>query len=392
MSSSQIEIVETRLRFAERAFEKRQSFAALCRQFGISRKTGYKWMARFRAEGSVGLEDRVRRPRRLAKERGMRWKMRVLELRREHPQWGARKLHAILAERHRRAAVPAVRTMTRWIAQAGLTALRPRRTRRGPLQPWPALTIPRVANEVWTMDFKGWFRTGDGQRVDPLTVRDLHSRFVLGVKVLPNQQVLGVRRYCQELFARFGLPKIIRVDNGTPFAGTGALGLSQLSVWWLRLGLKVEFTRRARPGDNAAHEQFHRVLKAETASPASATARQQQERINTWVTHYNHQRPHEALGQRPPARCYRPSPSALPALLAAIRYPKSWALRRVRFAGTIKWQGRERFIGSAFVRQWIALKAFQPGVWIVRFARLEIGHLHAKDTGPMRPCLLSSRN
>ena len=204
------------------------------------------------------------------------------------------------------------------------------------------------------------------------------------MKVLPSQQLPGVRRYCQELFGRFGLPKIIRVDNGTPFAGTGALGLSQLSVWWLRLGLKVEFTRRARPGDNAAHEQFHRVLKAEAATPSSRTLRLQQKRIDAWVIHYNHERPHESLGQRPPARFYRPSTRTMPSDFKIIRYPKDWILRRVRFAGTIKWQGRERFIGSAFEREWIALKAIKPGVWKVRFAHLEIGHLHAKDTGSIR--------
>ena len=391
LSWNQIDVVEARARFARQALARRQSFGALCRLFGISRKTGYKWLARFEAQGLSGLPDRSRAPHRRVRQCAPRWKKRVLELRRQFPHWGAKKLRAALRRAQRRAVVPSVRTITRWVAGAGLVTPRRRRARRGPAQPWPPLTGARVPNEVWTFDFKGWFRTGDGQRVDPLTARDLHSRLVLGVAVLPNQESAGARRFCQGLFARFGLPKIIRVDNGSPFAGTGALGLSQLSVWWLRLGIKVEFTRRARPGDNAGHEQFHRVLKAETAHPPAPSARQQQKRIDAWVEHYNHERPHEALGQRVPARCYRPSPRPLPATLAEVRYPSTWTRRRVRRPGTIKWQGRERFIGQAFAGQWVGLQVLEAGVWKVRFARLEIGHLHAKDPGAMRSAYLTHR-
>ena len=388
MSWNQVNVLAERVRFARSALSEEQSFAALCRTFGISRRIGYKWLERFEAEGRAGLEDRSRAPHRQARQCAPRWKERVLRLRRRHPRWGAKKLRAVLARQHRRAAVPAVRTLMQWIAEAGLVAPRPHRARRGPALPWPPLTVPTRANEVWTMDFKGWFRTGDGRRADPLTVRDLHSRFALGICVLPNQEAAGVRRFCHRLFARFGLPKIIRTDNGTPFAGTGALGLSQLSLGWLRLGIKVEFTRRARPGDNAAHEQFHRVLKAEAVNPPAATAQQQQKRIDTWVRHYNRKRPHEALGQRPPASAYRRSARRMPAQVAEVRYPKSWAKRRVRQPGTIKWQGRERFIGRAFAGQWVGLKALEPGVWKVRFAHLSVGQLHAKDSGGMRPARL----
>jgi transposase InsO family protein len=172
------------------------------------------------------------------------------------------------------------------------------------------------------VDFKGWFRTGEGRRCEPLTVRDLHSRFVLAVVLLANQSDASARRAMRLVFVRYGLPKIIRVDNGAPFGGNGALGLSRLSVWWLRLGIEVEFTRHAHPQDNGAHEQMHRIFKADTAAPPAAGLRAQKRRTRAWVICYNHQRPHEALGQEVPARFYRRSRRRMPVRLSAANYPR----------------------------------------------------------------------
>jgi hypothetical protein len=237
---------------------------------------------------------------------------------------------------------------------------------------------------VWTVDFKGWFRTRDGQRVDPLTVRDLFSRYVLGIALLRHHDE-PVRQYFQGLFRRFGQPKVIRVDHGQPFAGDGALDLSRLSAWWLRLGIQVEFTRRAQPQDNGAHEQMHRVYKAEVACPPAATPRAQQQRSTRWVYYYNHHRPHEALAQATPASLYRKSRRRYRGPLPALRYPRSWPTRQVTPSGYIRWHGRPRVIGRAFGSQRVGFKPATPGIHEVYFDRHLIGLLVDQDAGGLRP-------
>jgi len=235
------------------------------------------------------------------------------------------------------------------------------------------------------VDFKGWFRTADGQRQEPLTVRDLFSRYVLCVRLLPNQDDRRVRQVFRRLFRQRGVPGIIRVDNGSPFAGKGALGLSRLSVWWLRLGIRVEFTRRARPGNNAGHEQFHGCYQREIVAQGGPQRRVMQQRTNRWVADYNHHRPHEALGQRTPAEIYRPRLRPYPQDLSPLVYAKAWAVRRVRNRGHIKWQGRLRFIGRAFVGQSAGLQPLENGRYAVYVGPLLIGQLHDHDNSGMRP-------
>ena len=251
--------------------------------------------------------------------------------------------------------------------------------------PHPGLTVATRSNQVWTVDFKGWFRTRDGVRQEPLTVRDLFSRYGLCLRLLPHQDDRPVRRAMRRLFRQRGLPEAIRVDNGAPFAGQGALGLSRLSVWWLRLGIRVEFTRRARPGDNAAHEQFHGCYQREVVAAGAADRRAMQRRSTRWLTFYNEQRPHEALGQRPPAQVYRPGTRAYAEVLAPLPYPRRWEVRRVRNRGHIHWRGRLRFIGRAFVGQTVGVKGAGPRQWEVYLGRQLIGQLHADDPGGLRP-------
>ncbi len=262
-----------------------------------------------------------------------------------------------------------------------------RRARRACVVVRPVPRLARRANEVWTVDFKGWFRTGDGHRVEPLTVRDLYSRLVLVVRLLSAQDWRQTRREFMRLFRQRGLPERIRVDNGSPFGSTGPAGLSRLSAWWVRLGIQVEFTRPGHPEDNGGHEQFHRVLKQETTRPAARTVRGQQHRMSCWCVGYNQQRPHEALRQARPWERYRPSRRRYPRKLPAVVYGQGWAVRQVRQNGEIKWQGRRRFIGEAFVGQPIGLKRLHAGVWVVHFCGLLIGHLHAADVGAMRPAV-----
>jgi hypothetical protein len=255
----------------------------------------------------------------------------------------------------------------------------------------PGLTAARWPNQVWTVDFKGWFRAGNGQRCEPLTVRDLFSRYGLLVRVLPTQQVAPVKAVFTGLFRERGLPEVIRVDNGGPFASRGPAGLSQLSAWWTRLGIRVEFTRPACPQDNGSHEQFHRVMKRETTRPVAWTRRGQQHRCTCWLRGYNQQRPHEAMQQTPPARWYRKSRRKFPRRLPELKYEPGEVVRRVRSNGEIRWDGRKRFIGEAFIGQLLGLHPLKRGVSAVRFAHLLIGHLHEQDAGAMRPALYEHR-
>src|SRR5437016_5063653 len=234
-------LLEARQRFVQAAGRGIHSVAQLCRQFGISRKTGFKWLARFRSQGGPGLSDRSRRPHRAPRRTASRWLREIGRMRQRRPRWGAKKIYAHLRRKHPRAHLPKVRTIAKWLRRLGFIGRRRASARRGPQLVRPPLTVPSRPNHVWTVDFKGWFCTRDGQRVDPLTVRDLFSRYLLGIRLL-HHNYEPVRQYFQQLFVQFGQPEIIRVDHGQPFAGDGALDLSRLSAWWLRLGIRVEFT------------------------------------------------------------------------------------------------------------------------------------------------------
>jgi hypothetical protein len=233
------------------------------------------------------------------------------------------------------------------------------------------------------VDFKGWFRTQDARRVEPLTVRDLFSRYVLTIRLLPDQSWKPVQRIFRRLFRQYGYPSVIRVDNGSPFGTTGPAGLSRLSAWWRALAIRVEFIAPGHPEQNGGHEQMHRVMKAETIKPSSRHRRAQQRRTDRWVYNYDHLRPHEALGQRPPGEVYRPRPQPLRKPL--LSYARHWAVRRVRSNGQIKWQGRKRFIGEAFVRYKVGLEPVEGNKCKVYFGNLLIGELWASDVGGMRP-------
>lgn len=237
------------------------------------------------------------------------------------------------------------------------------------------------------MDFKGWFRTGDGLRVEPLTVRDLYSRYVLLVKHVSAQSDAVVRRLVARLFREEGLPEVIRFDNGPPFGGIGPLGLARLSVWLLQLGVQVEFSRPAHPQDNAAHEQMHGILKKETANPPAATRPQQQRRFDSWRRLYNHHRPHESLGMRVPAQLYRRRWNGR---LPPWKYAPHSILRRVSHGGWISWHARRRLIGRAFAGQTIALVAHDEHHRVHLGPHL-IGTLHAADPGGIRPARRTTR-
>jgi len=376
-------IIGERWQLMQKLLRKEKPVRHWCRVFGVSRKTVYKWCRRFMQEGRRGLQDRSRRPQRMPRQLAGRTVKQIERWREQKAHWGAKKIRVHLTGPA--GSIPTERTIARWLQRLNFTRPVRRRPQKACVHPVPALTPARGPNHVWTVDFKGWFRAGNGARCEPLTVRDLFSRYVLLARVLPTQHGPPVQAVFTRLFRQHGLPEIIRVDNGSPFAARGPLGLSRLSVWWLRLGIRVEFTRPGCPQDNGAHEQFHGVLKRETTQPAAWTRQGQQHRMTTWLRHYNRERPHEALRQTVPAQWYRKSARRFPAQLPEVRYGQRYAVRRVRSNGEIRWAGRKRFIGEAFVGQTLGLRLIQPGVFGVYLMKGMIGHVHERDLGAMRP-------
>jgi transposase InsO family protein len=372
--------VERRKEFVKAVEAGTESFADLCRQFKLSRQTGYRFWRRYQAHGEAGLSIRSRTAHHPGRAWPVVWRERLRQVRRTHPRWGPKKLRTLLSGRRR----PSVATLGRWLRQMQLHVRR-RRWRLGPRLSWPKLTVPAMANEVWTVDFKGSFCTRDGLRLHPLTVRDLFSRYVLCVRIQSHQREAPLRRLFKRLFRRYGQPRVIRCDHGVPWASTGPLGLSRLSVWWWRLGIRVEFTAKGHPEQNAAHEQHHRILKADTLSPPAAHPPAQQQRFQRWRHYYNHHRPHEALHQAVPARFYRPKPALQAMTMPPVQYAGAQAVRRAHPNGEIVWEGRRRFIGDALAGESLGLFQLAEGLWSVRFLHLEIGQLHRADPGGMRP-------
>ncbi len=372
-----------RLRLVLGMLSGKEPVAELCRRFGISRQTAYKYFGRFRADGRRGLRERSRRPKRV--ERFLAWRRRLRRLRRSYPTWGARKLRWRLRRLFPRVRLPGERTLQRWLQQDGLSrrAVR-KRAGRGP-DPGRPRTVRR-SNDVWTVDFKGWFRTKSGRRVEPLTVRDLHSRYLLAVTAVPDTGEPVVRRIFRRLFKKFGLPRAIRSDRGVPFCGTGPHGLTRLSLWWHRLGIRVEFVDRASRLDNNAHEQMHRMLKAEVARHPEHTLAAQQRRLDRWRDHYNHERPHQALGQRTPASRYRPG-LRRPIRPANPGYPSGWLVRKVVGKGEVMAGGRRLGVGRAFVGLHVGLKPLGGSLHHVFFGPLLLGSIDLLLDRSLRPII-----
>jgi transposase InsO family protein len=375
---------EQRWGFVQKALRAKSGLAELCRRSGISRKTAYKWIARFTQRGRRGLQDKNRSAYQLHNRPTQQWLDRLRRCKVKHGSWGAPKIHWALQQRFGLLGLPSEAAISRWLKGWRLTRPVRARVQRGPAILRTALSAARRPNEVWTVDFKGWFRTGDGTKVEPLTIRDLASRYILGFDLLPRQSVEAVRMVMERLFKSYGIPQVIRVDNGSPFGATGALGLTRLSAWWIKLGIKVEFIEPGHPEQNGAHEQMHRVYKAETLKPVARTMRGQKNRTKQWCLEYNYKRPHEALGMRVPANHYRKSRRKLPARLGPWKYPKQWLSRLVKGKGMISLNGRGRFVGEAFEKERLGLKRVPPGKWMVYFGPCLAGELHDVDAGGIR--------
>ena len=375
-----IDRMQARRRFVAARWDNKETMSALCRRFGISRQCGYEWW-RLALCGGALTTERTHRTRR-AMALATRWEPRLRRLRRRYRFAGADQLHWYLQRDYPLGPWPSARTLGRWLARAGLTRQRRRRASPGPTVHQRHLPA-HAPNDVWTVDFKGWFRATDGRRIYPLTVRDLASRYVLKVAHLARTTERAVAPVMRRLFRRHGIPRAIQVDNGPPFGGYGPYGWSTLTVGWVRLGIAVRYGRPACPQDNAAHEQMHQVLHQQTARPPAPNLAAQRRRFSRWRRLYNEDRPHRALGMQPPAAHYRSSPQ--PSLRTPVwTYPADSILKRTDSRGRIRWAGRPRLIGQAFARQLIALRPQRPELVHVYFGPHLLGEIHASDTTAIR--------
>jgi putative transposase len=376
--------MEQRVAFVQAAGRHEQSVTALCAAYGISRKTGYQVLARYRAGGEAGLAARSRAPHHSPQARPPAVQAAVLRLRQAHPSWGPRKLRAWLRLHAPAAVWPAPSSIGTWLQRAGLTRARRPRRGRGPAAR-SALTQAHGPNDVWTIDFKGWFLTGDGHRCDPLTLVDEASRYLLCCVAVSRPTEREVQRWLERAFRDFGLPQVLRSDNGAPFAmPRGLVQLSRLAVWWLKLGIRPERIAPGHPEQNPRHERLHRTLKQETASPPASTRCAQQRAFDRFRPLYNHVRPHEALHDRPPGHVYQPSPRAYPARVRSPEYPAAILVRQVRADGYIKWRGRPIFLSHALRGEPVGLEEVADGCWRVTFGALPLGCLHA-ETDRLHP-------
>ena len=369
---------DEQVRFIERWQERRVTFVELCRQFGISRKTGYKRVRRFTSHGWEGLGDLSRAPRHHPNATPKAVADRVIEARQARPTWGPKTLVARLWHLEPDVAWPAPSTAGDILQRAGLVRRRKRRRHAAPWsEPFAAAESP---NDVWSIDFKGWFRTQDGRRIDPLTTEDAASRYLLVCDGLSRPNGPAVRRVLERAFREYGLPRAIRTDNGPPFASVGLGSLTPLAAWWVKLGIMPERIDPGHPEQNGRLERLHRTLKAETASPPRATMRRQQRAFDAFRRTYNQERPHEALGQQPPANKYTPSYRSYPNRIESPDYEIGVTVRRVRSNGQIKWKGDTIYLSESLRGEPIGLVPQDERYWSIRFGPLEIGLLddHAR--------------
>jgi transposase InsO family protein len=342
----------------------------LCRRYGVCRDTFYDWRKRRDSGDPHWFIDRSHAPHHCPHRTDPGLVETIVSLRRRFPHLGPRKLLAMLERRHPENCWPAASTIGDILQQAGQIA--PTKRRRKPLAQQRPFAAVEVVNDEWSVDFKGWFRTTDGARVDPLTITDNHSRFLITLDIVPPT-IDGVRPAFCAAFRSYGLPVAIRCDNGSPFGSRGPGGLTKLSAWWLKLGIEPHFIRPASPQENGRHERMHRTLKAQTSRPPAASRAEQQIRFDHFRRHYNEERPHQALDQRLPAELYSASPRPMPERLEDPWYDADHQVRRVRSNGEVMWKGELLFISEALIGELIGIAELETGDQVVRFCHFDIG-------------------
>jgi len=376
--------MDQRIEFVLKAIST-ENFRGLCREYGVSPKTGYKWKQRFLQRGMEGMSELSRRPSGSPAALLEDTVCEIVRLKHAHPHWGPEKLRAVYARKHPSERAPSVSSFHRVLDRAGMVVRRKRRKAQqaGRIHSGRKAKAP---NEVWTVDFKGWWRDPEGERCEPLTVRDEHSRYILCLETPPSGRTGDVRKSFQRLFERHGLPEAIRSDNGSPFACVKApLGLSRLSAWWVVLGIDLERGRPGCPQDNGGHERMHRDIQRELAKAGCTT----QESFDVWRDEFNHERPHQSLGNRTPSEFYQPSRNTYQGTPEDIDYSGQES-RKVSSTGKLSIENDKIFISTALAGWSLGLTPGVGETTDIYFARLRLGYydpvtasFHRAGTGPM---------
>lgn len=373
--------MDQRLHFVSEYLKHVRTMTELCAEFGISRKTGYKWAQRYADQGATGLEERSRRPHAHPARVSEAVIGLLVELRLKHLRWGPKKLLAWLAAHEPKLRLPVASTVGKILARRGLV-----RHRRRPAAPVPAgapLTACQAPNAVWCADFKGHFPVA-GQRCHPLTISDGHSRYLLRCVALAKPRTRPAQRVFESAFREYGLPAVIRTDNGPPFAAVGVGALSKLAVWWIKLGIRPERILPGRPDQNGRHERMHRTLKAETARPPRSSWRAQQRAFDAFRQEYNCERPHEALGQATPASAYRRSTRRFPTALRDPTYPPDYLTARAYPNGVISVEGTQWYVGHVLAAELLGLQPLDAARWVVYFGPVALGLIDQNHATPRR--------
>jgi transposase InsO family protein len=366
-------VMDERVRFVGRILDG-EAMSDVCREFGISRKTGYKIVNRYRQEGVDALSDRSRRPVRYANQLPDPIERMIVAAKRDKPHWGARKIRELLVKKlSGDVRIPARSTVHAVLDRHGLVAHA--RQRRRCKAEGTELSRPTQPNDLWCADFKGEFKLGNGRYCYPLTVSDQASRFILACEALESTREMPAIEAFAHLFRERGLPAAIRSDNGLPFASpNGLYNLSRLSVFWLRLGIEIERIKPGNPQQNGRHERMHRTLKTETTRPAGANSLQQQARFDAFVAEFNTERPHEALAMKTPAEVYTPASRAYEGL-PELQYPFHDRDIIVTTCGRICMMRKKINISHVLAGQKLGIKEVDDGIWLVSFMRYDLGYI-----------------
>ena len=382
MPWKETQVVDERARFVEEYLTGLWTMSDLCRDFGISRKTGHKIWRRYEELGELGLKDQSRAPHTPARVTSDEVKGEILRLKRKYRTWGAPKLRDWLRNRYPETKWPATSTIHELLKRNGLVRSRKQRRKAVPSeQPLEHATQP---NEVWCVDFKGWFRTRDGKRCEPLTMTDAYSRFSLCCRGLQNTSFPGVERAMLATFREYGLPKRIRSDNGAPFSSRAIGGLSRFSILLLKLGIRIERIEPGKPQQNGRHERFHKTLKQDTATPPAPTLRAQQRRFDRFQDLYNEERPHESLAGKTPGSIYVASSRSHPRSLPELELPSEAEVRRVHPSGIVKLKGQRYFVSELLRGEDVGLVQESERYWSVRFGPLELGRIDTASSQVVR--------
>jgi putative transposase len=376
-------VMEERFHFVQEWKSGEWSMSELCRFYGVTRATGYKWVERYESGGWEALRELSRAPHQHPNAVSAAMEELVIAVRDKHASWGAPKIRAWLKREHGSKEIPAESTIGAILKRSGLTV--PRRRRRTSRPASEPLAHAGAPNAVWCADYKGWFRTADGTRIDPLTISDACSRYLFRCQALPAADYAHSKPVFEAAFREYGLPERLRTDNGAPFGSNGESGLTGLTVWWIKLGIVPEHITPGKPQQNGRHERMHRTLKQETASPPAVNRRRQQERFDEFRREYNEERPHQALGQKTPESCYQASPRPYPGRLREVEYPAHWEIRRVADGGQIRWRVDRVFVAHALTGEPVGLEQIDDDRWRVWFGFYEIGILDSAKLRIQRP-------